>query len=250
MRWPITLDKTKAATITQIEPTWRTYLTVMKNTVADLAWRGDYMNVDNHRISESLYMFTRHDNSKAVGYFFNPNKQTVNSLIMPGLPAAAATIKIVNPRDGSVIAEQNVANVQSFSLSTPVTDHAVVIASGTFATVNEDAVGGSTPVDQLPVAQLFVSAGFQLQIAQITGLGLNLAVTFNITPDLRFILALDKLTAPVKQYSQPAQLADDFSVTIPVVKMHDDSELNNVVLKLADQTQWIWRLDSIDGQKF
>ena len=154
MRWPIDLQV--SSLINQVPTEWRAFLTVMQNTVGDLSWRGDSLEVNHQRLNNSAYLYLRHDQQQVVAYLFNPDKQAIVNLPMSSLPAVSANIKLVNPRTGAVILEQVVADISNVTIPAQ-SDHVVLIATGNFAPEQNNVFDGATGILHLNAVNV---AGF------------------------------------------------------------------------------------------
>ncbi len=225
MRWPITLDNA-SITITQLDDDWRAFLTIMKNTVGSINWRGDFLEVDKQRVNESQFIFVRHDDRTALAYLFNPSKQSISSINLPGLLPVSATVRVLNPRDGSKLSTQAVTNAQTFALNTPVKDHAVIIATGDFA----------QPVGMV-LPQTDGSFLLKIGAVEVAGAGRFEAI-IHINSTITSFTLDAALTPTAAPYAQPAVFAADtanpsvFKLTIPGVAVPGSPTLiGNVVLQ-------------------
>jgi hypothetical protein len=140
LAWPadfrqINYENKVRNTVNQLSDAKRTYLKHFKNTVDGIKWRGDKLAVDHYvapsSSSNGLTVYTRQDGTNAILYVYNPSKKPINDLIFPELPNGEASVKVVNPENGSVVfdGKAQIGTAKTFSFP-PVSDSVAVIIQG------------------------------------------------------------------------------------------------------------------------
>lgn len=106
LRWPIDLDSS-STTINHFSADWRFLLKVFKDTVGDIAWRGNHLKISRRDIINGIIAATRTDGRSAVTYFYNPQSAGINEITLPEVTYGWAKVKVVNPITGEVLLSQN-----------------------------------------------------------------------------------------------------------------------------------------------
>jgi hypothetical protein len=105
LHWPIDLRPANGEKdrINQIPPEKRAFLTIFKNNVGDMLWRGDLMQIAHRRVNDDLVQVSRYDEQNAVVFMYNRNAQGIGEVTLSELPMGTGHVKVINPRNNQVV---------------------------------------------------------------------------------------------------------------------------------------------------
>jgi len=129
LTWPANLDLNIQSGINQLNPTKRGYLKIFQETVGQIPWRGDLMQIQQRKLTARARLVTRFDHDSAVAYLVNPARESLVQFTLTELPPGPADVKIIDPVTGQVRyqAQTAVGLGNALRLPAPLQGDAVIV---------------------------------------------------------------------------------------------------------------------------